>query len=966
MSTDWKQIERDILQRIDIASELTALGLRFSASEPNASGWMECHAFDREDSKPSAAVCIASGNGTLGQYTDRASGEKPLSFWELTARLGAGADWKAAREHFAAKANVELPTPGRPKGTSKAAIEIAKLSKSEQLVKTYAAVAKWPETGWNKEALLLAKPRAGHFFGAQVFAIPCYRLGEWDKPTAWKLRRFDSKPFKKGKAHCHGSSAGSVMLFGTPEQLAAATDVVVFEGESDPLCWAHLLPAGYIAIAIAGGADSTPKNLEALKGKRVCIVGHRDTPGQKGKNKLGRSLLDAGLTPDDISEIELPYPVVQSHGRDAKDFREAGKTWDDLAALIRPFIFGPIKPEIVVTTDREDVVNQAIDALATSPRVMQRGGMLAHIVHDSTPPKIIKRNGCAPRIVPLELPTLAEQLSTAADFVKIDYADGEEVTTPIHAPRWVVETLAARGQWPGIKPLIGVVETPTLRPDGTIISEPGYDEETGLFLAPSIKFPPCPENPSLTDARQAAAELLEVVCDFPFQENSHRAAWLAAALTPPAKFAIDGPTPLIAIDANTRGTGKTLCVDTIGMIYTGDKLPRTSAPATDEEMSKAILAIATAGEPMVLFDNQERPFGGPAIDAALTGTSWSGRILGFSKMSGRIPLHTQWFVSGNNLDLQADTARRTLHIYLETREENPENRTGFKHSNLPAWILDNRARLAVAAVTILRAFCLAGRQRVRGEPWGSFEAWSDLVRSAVAWLDMPNLGDPADTRTNLATESDQSANVLRMLLDGWSEADPNCVGMTARQALELLDEPVTTEYPDKFPKLRAAIDEITPIGKAPNTKSLGSKIRRMKGRISGGKRFVKAETQDNTVLWKVEKSRASSEQSQNNSQGVYLDSGVYSSSYAGEKINNSSEGDNYLTSQYISEPTKPTEPSKPRTACDHQHEREVLTPSGAKKIECAECGTHLDYKHLREKRQSAESEHYDAAFIDSA
>ena len=51
------------------------------------------------------------------------------------------------------------------------------------------------------------------------------------------------------------------------------------------------------------------------------------------------------------------------------------------------------------------------------------------------------------------------------------------------------------------------------------------------------------------------------------------------------------------------------------------------------------------------------------------------------------------------------------------------------------------------------------------KPWGSFEGWSSLVRSAVVWAGLADLGD---TRAEL-DEVDTEGNLLSDLLLGWEE-----------------------------------------------------------------------------------------------------------------------------------------------------------------------------------------------------
>src|SRR5437879_4521543 len=124
--------------------------------------------------------------------------------------------------------------------------------------------------------------------------------------------------------------------------------------------------------------------------------------------------------------------------------------------------------------------------------------------------------------------------------------------------------------------------------------------------------------------------------------------------------------------------------------------------ADDEaEERKRITSLLMAGNPIVLIDNITRPLGSGAFDSALPGEKWSDRALG-TNSNVSLPLLTIWYATGNNVQLAADTTRRVAHIRLQSPEENPEHRANFRHANLVGWVRENRARLAVAAVTMLR------------------------------------------------------------------------------------------------------------------------------------------------------------------------------------------------------------------------------------------------------------------------
>ncbi len=500
-------------------------------------------------------------------------------------------------------------------------------------------------------------------------------------------------------------------------------------------------------------------------------------------------------------------------------------------------------PTIVVTTDERHVVDEAVRAVASEPNLYQRGGLLSHVVEGVKPPPGIARPKNAPRIAPVRLARLREIMAARARWMK---RVGKGETELCHVPKWAVEAVAAREQWEGIRPLEAVIESPVIRADGSVIDRTGYDPATGLIFRSEQAFPPIPDRPTRKDALEALETLTEVVVDFPFQKREHWSAWLAAVLTPFARYAFHGPAPLFLIDANVRGCGKTLLADAVGMIFSSRGIARMTAPRDDDEFRKRITALAVAAEPIILIDNAVGLLGSASLDAALTGTTWTDRILGRSEMVCAVPLIATWLATANNASLGADTARRVLHVRLESPEEKPEERSGFKHPNLLQWVRENQPKLATAAVSILAGYCAAGRPDMGLKPWGSFEAWSALPRQTVAWLDLP---DPAETRAELAEQADHEGNALRLLIAGLEDADPDGDGLTAAEMLRKTEGEAVG-----YGLLRDAIAEFAPArsGKRPTTRSLGMKLHHVRRRVVGGK-YIDKRDDKMGAIWTVQR-----------------------------------------------------------------------------------------------------------------
>jgi hypothetical protein len=514
---------------------------------------------------------------------------------------------------------------------------------------------------------------------------------------------------------------------------------------------------------------------------------------------------------------------------------------------------------------------------------------------------------------------------------------GDNEREVCHPPQWVVNAVEARGQWPNIKPLTAVVEVPVLRADGSVLDRPGYDSATGIVLRGNSHFPSVPKRPTLGDAERARDMLLEVVEDFPFAKPAHRAAWLAGLLTPFARYAYHGPAPLFLADGNVRGSGKSLLVDVSAEISMGREAARMSLPRNDDEFRKRITALALAGEPLILIDNVPSTLGGASLDAALTATSWSDRILGASEMASNVPLFATWWATGNNVVLLADTARRTVHIRLESPEENPEERQGFHHPNLLGWVRRERPRLATAAFTILAAYWAAGKPAQRLKPWGSFEAWSESVRSAVVWV---GLDDPGSTRRELASQADREAAALRQLIADWEEIDPNSTGLTVAALLkELADKPTC------YTGLRSALLELVPSkdGWTINPRSLGMKLAHLRRRVVDGKCLDSREDSSHRtgVIWRV----------------VCGDSLAGSAGTAGTvSTHTRAQAQAHARARENAEPagnsTRNTRSARDfATGCPHAEVEEAATHDGFSNRACRDCGKVLPCRKANEARE---------------
>lgn len=466
-------------------------------------------------------------------------------------------------------------------------------------------------------------------------------------------------------------------------------------------------------------------------------------------------------------------------------------------------------PHILIDTDISRVVDAAEQALLNSEvELYVWGNELVHL----------SRGGLEGiRLSQIRPPWLREQLSRVAVFETVR----KDEPRACMVPTWVVDTLMSRGQWP-FPALKGLTDTPMLRPDGTLLSTPGYDADTGYLYEPTIEFPPIPDQPSEQDVQGALAALCEPFYDFPFEYEHDRAAAISAVLSLLARPAIDGSVPMFGVTSTAPASGKGLLCDVVSLICTGAVAARAAVTRWDEEMSKCIVAIGIHGARMVVLDNVVGPLGTPSLANALTAPSFTGRLLGASKMV-TFPMRVVWFATGNGLTYSNDLGRRVIPINLDAKCEHPEDRTTYRHPDLPPYVRSQRGHLVNAGLTLLRAFIVAGRPQHGRPRIGSFESWDDLVRSACIWA---GLDDPAQGRETIRQQGDADLDALRALIEAWKTA----IGTQAVKVADL------QRYARTNPELHAACLVITNQERV-DTRALGYALRRHQRRRVDGYMF---------------------------------------------------------------------------------------------------------------------------------
>lgn len=273
----------------------------------------------------------------------------------------------------------------------------------------------------------------------------------------------------------------------------------------------------------------------------------------------------------------------------------------------------------------------------------------------------------------------------------------------------------------------GISRVPTMRPDGSINLERGYDPLTEMWNSPEVEVPEVPAVPTTEDCTTAYNYMIAMIDQFPFDGHGSRDACLSLIIDAVARPLYRGPRPLYSFEAEPlgQGTGKTLLVQAISNVVCG-RNAITPWPEDPKELPKLITSTLLQGSPFVIFDNVEETVRAKDLAALTTSRSWTSRLLGTNKAQC-FPNNTVWALTHNGATFSRDIARRVCAIKLEAKTSNAFTRTNFRIPNLLDYALENRGRILWAALVLTRSWFQAGRPADPNLVVGSFEGWCSVV-----------------------------------------------------------------------------------------------------------------------------------------------------------------------------------------------------------------------------------------------
>lgn len=514
----------------------------------------------------------------------------------------------------------------------------------------------------------------------------------------------------------------------------------------------------------------------------------------------------------------------------------------------------------IVQRDGSIVVNNAAKVAAWLRHELGRGklsgvfarnGELVHTPRQGedgyVPPKNEHDNDGPAQVRAVDASKLASRCQYTYNIVKVgkDKETGDftrtEAMFPPHAARVPVDT---PDLLPNVRPLHGIVHSPVLRRDGSLLDQPGYDTATGLLFLPEpgLIVPPVPERPNGDRVRSAIGLLDHMLAGFRFASDSDRCNFIGLLVTPVLRALLPPPYKLGAIGAPMPGSGKSLLAATLRIVHGG--VFRAEIPDEESELRKQVSTIldVTTG-PVVQFDNVTGVLRSSTLAGLLTSAEWDDRSLGSNKLI-RAVNDRLWVVTGNNVTLGGDLVRRTVWITIDPGMPNPHLRTGFEIGDLEAWVREHRGELIHALLVLARAWLSAGAPMVVDRS-DSYAKWQGSVRGLLRCVGIPGEFDASSTARQEVGADDTEwesflARIYEVLGDQpWLVADVVRQISTAMHDRAISVDLLPGDLADKHERGYA-------IGK-----SLGRWCRNREGRYAGPYAIRKVEDTKAGIVWRV-------------------------------------------------------------------------------------------------------------------
>lgn len=610
--------------------------------------------------------------------------------------------------------------------------------------------------------------------------------------------------------------------------------VVIVEGRKQALAIAASAPEDWSVYCISGiwgwrvsgeGDESgspTPR-LAAVTGQKVVVIPDADA---KTNPRVFRGAVALGEACEGYGAMSVRFGRLPGAGKDGADDLLSLAPEDRRRGLVEAWVkSAKAKPadldkrqlaKLEAAVARKDSAKPAEKAAATSEAFDGRPGfdvggdprqlsldLVDALAYESGGTRLFRRDHQIVRVLRDDAGALRagdlepdglqrEVLDVAAPYRMVPKKNGDPEPAPVPVPGVILGLISDHpDEFP---PLAGISRSPIVRPDGTVVTANGYDQQTGVLvdLSEDVVGMVVPEHPTDGDIAVARGLLLDLFAmdgeggydGWVFKTVADQTNAVGALITGPVRAAT-GPSPLFVADGLEPGAGKGGLVEMNMLLLTGENAPMMPIPDSNAEVDKRATADLLAGEQLIALDEVQDAESGRckldsgALRAVLTARTYRSRELGKTR-SLSLPNGAIWWALGNNVQVPADMARRVVPIQLDSDRPDLKNRRNFRY-DLDTHVPAHRREYLCAVLTLIRAWYDRGQPEApRSFGFASFAEWQRIVGGI---MHLAGFHDFLGNVMTVREASDSEAVDNRMHLEWLADGFPPGARFAARDVL---------------------------------------------------------------------------------------------------------------------------------------------------------------------------------------
>jgi hypothetical protein len=298
---------------------------------------------------------------------------------------------------------------------------------------------------------------------------------------------------------------------------------------------------------------------------------------------------------------------------------------------------------------------------------------------------------------------------------------------------------------------------------------------------------------------------------------------------------------MFQFDAPTDGMPMALG-NYVSQLVQGDDMLLMEKPASERSFRSQLSRTQLRAEHLVLVTGADTWRSANALRTALFSLKWAD-----GSVRKKDPRPITWFAATANGALTQSIAKLMLPIRLDATEDLVTRESWEPPPEFKEGLARDQTRLVSAALTILRAYVVAGRPAQDLETWSDFKEWTKLIPGALVWAGAANPLDARQSAFDAVTDDTPELDSLFEILHTLQGDRP---GLTSQQIID---------HAKEDDDLRSVLQNLL-ANRWENARTVGEFLRKYVGLRLERLRLEKAgKNRLKAILWRIRRLAESAE-----------------------------------------------------------------------------------------------------------